>query len=241
MATVGITSTRDVLRHVDSLLVGGSRLDTVELLRGREEAKDGGGEVRSNLGECTCPISGVEIGDGEAESSRMGGGIVRELDEDERLLVISSRLIFRFMSEAGFLGCTFRRCVVGLAESAPPRSSLPPNLRGLGGGYRVTSEPCLLPTESCLLAPSSATPIWRGEGLRVKKTLREKRAAPDASFSFRQRFLVAELKYLVNHTHSHSGIGEHSQPYKSDVSLMVMHTALPFHYTVGPLGLIRAF
>lgn len=196
MATVGITRTRDVFRQVENLLVGGSRLDTVELLRG-------GGEVRSNLGEYTCPISGVETGEGEAEFSRMGGGIVREPDEEERLRVISSRLIFRFMSGVEFHPCTFRRGVVGLAESA---LILFADQRGLRGGWRVMSEPCLPPTGSCLL---SVTPIWRG-GLRLK-ILREKMGTFIASFSFRQRFLVAELKYLVNHTHSHSGTSEHSQ------------------------------
>ena len=198
MATVGITNTRDVLRHVDSRLAGGSSVDTVELRLGSDG--DDGEEAWSSLGESTWPTSGVESGDGE--SSRMGGGRVREPEDEERLLEISSRLILRFMSVAGFLMWKFRRCADGLGVSGPPNSSR----RGLGGSRRFVSEPCLLWPRS----------ICSGEGLRVSRILRVNSGTPAFALSCKHRFLVAELKYLINHTHSQPGTSEHSQPCKNN-------------------------
>lgn len=124
MATLGITNTLEVLRQADILRAGGSR---VALLRGRDEKVV---KALSNLGD-EWAISGVESAEfgEEVESSRIGGGMVPmwdKLAEEERLRVISSKLIFLFMSGAPvteFLPWTTRCWRVGLADSAPPESA----------------------------------------------------------------------------------------------------------------------
>ena len=198
MATLGITSTRDVLLHAEIFLVGGSREDTVELLRGIP-----GDIVKllSNLGELgVCRMSGVESAELAMESSRIGGGMECEPVEEERLRVISSKLIFLSIGVSNTAEAEFRtprRCGVGLDSMLPesdwillgcPPPRAPPAPRGLGERRRARSLfgdllACLL-----VVSPSTGgTGVW-------PRTLRENLGTPAASFSARQRFLVAVLK-----------------------------------------------
>ena len=192
MATLGMTSTLLVRMNEEDLL-GCAKVaeSTVELLLGVVGEK-AGPKARSNFGECACPISGVDMAD-PVESSRMGGGIAlmyEPLDVD-LLRVISSRLILRFDSVVpSFPPGALRRWTPGLADSVNELAWTLPWywLWGLGVRRNVGKPLCLWPWE------------WFRMCLRVNLV------APVTSFSARHRVLVVALKYLVNHTHSDSGI-----------------------------------
>lgn len=168
MATLGITNTLDVHLQADSLRAGGSR---VELLRGRDK---GGVKALLNLGDECVVISGVDSAEvnEEVESSRMGGGMVAPVEED-RLRVISSKLIFLFMSGVADNELLTRCWVAGLtADSAIPE---PPESAWIllcwPSGLGVRRRPCsllvdLLPLLCvCLLIVPSPTTALCGVGV----------------------------------------------------------------------------
>lgn len=141
----------------------------MELLRGRDE---GGVKALSNLGDQCVVISGVDSAEfsEEVESSRIGGGIAgAEPVEEDRLRVISSKLIFLFVSGVAEYEVLTRCWMAGLAaDSEPPESAwiLPRWSCGLGVRRRLCSlligdllpllGPCLF------IVPSPTTTLGAG-------------------------------------------------------------------------------